>query len=244
MKLRPFVLLLCSNFAVAQLTLTARAYRIVPQQNTTYYQTPGTSSTQCYGYGSSTTFGNIASLHGITNCNSSYTNPQQIPITWKYADVYNALDDGKDQYLIACRARWRWSKCSALRPGDKFQADVQGNTVTVVAFKNGDPTKTIQLKYQLMQRSPLQTASPLPSPRLGEQGKSDQVERAAAAISSTPAGADIDVDGSFVGNTPSTIDLLVGPHVVTVTKSGYRPFQRRINITGGNITLNAQLLPQ
>jgi hypothetical protein len=39
-------------------------------------------------------------------------------------------------------------------------------------------------------------------------------------IVSEPAGADIDVDGSFVGSTPSSIDLAAGEHHIIVKKPG------------------------
>jgi hypothetical protein len=61
------------------------------------------------------------------------------------------------------------------------------------------------------------------------------------AVSSTPAQAVIEIDGSFVGNTPSTIDVTPGDHVVVVKKSGYRDWQRRMKVTGGAINIAAQL---
>jgi PEGA domain len=61
------------------------------------------------------------------------------------------------------------------------------------------------------------------------------------AVSSTPAQADIEIDGSFVGNTPSTIDVTPGDHVVVVKKAGYRDWQRRMKVTGGAINIAAQL---
>jgi len=61
------------------------------------------------------------------------------------------------------------------------------------------------------------------------------------SVASTPDGADIEIDGSFVGNTPSIIELAVGEHVVTVKKSGYKPWERKLKVTGGEIKLNAEL---
>jgi PEGA domain len=61
------------------------------------------------------------------------------------------------------------------------------------------------------------------------------------SVVSTPDGADIEIDGSFVGNTPSSVELATGEHVVTVTKSGYKPWQRKLKITGGEIHLSAEL---
>jgi len=61
------------------------------------------------------------------------------------------------------------------------------------------------------------------------------------AVSSTPANADIALDGSFVGNTPSEIDVTPGDHTLTVSKSGFKPWERKFKATGGSVNINAQL---
>lgn len=61
------------------------------------------------------------------------------------------------------------------------------------------------------------------------------------SVASTPDGADIEIDGSFVGSTPSVVELDAGDHVVTVTKSGYKAWQRKLKVTGGDIHLSAEL---
>jgi hypothetical protein len=60
-------------------------------------------------------------------------------------------------------------------------------------------------------------------------------------IASTPEGADIEIDGSFVGNTPSTVDVAAGEHQVLVKKSGYKDWARKLKISSGDIKLNADL---
>ena len=65
--------------------------------------------------------------------------------------------------------------------------------------------------------------------------------QASIVIESTPAGADIAVDGGFVGNTPSTVSVSPGPHEITVSKKGYVSWDRKLNVTGGNIHLDAEL---
>lgn len=70
---------------------------------------------------------------------------------------------------------------------------------------------------------------------------SDSPYTSQIAVSSTPAQADIEIDGSFVGNTPSTIDVTPGDHVVVVKKSGYKDWQRKMKVTGGAINIAAQL---
>lgn len=67
------------------------------------------------------------------------------------------------------------------------------------------------------------------------------VHGAIVAIDSTPPGADIDVDGNFVGNTPSTVDVAPGSHEITVKKQGFVDWTRKLSVTGGNIHLNAEL---
>jgi hypothetical protein len=60
-------------------------------------------------------------------------------------------------------------------------------------------------------------------------------------ISSTPPGADIEIDGNFVGNTPSTITVSPGSHQVVVRKKGFADWSRTLNVTGGTISLDASL---
>ena len=62
-----------------------------------------------------------------------------------------------------------------------------------------------------------------------------------ASIVSTPAGADIEVDGSFVGNTPSTLDLAAGDHTIKVSKTGFKDWERKLKAGGGNVNLNVEL---
>jgi len=64
------------------------------------------------------------------------------------------------------------------------------------------------------------------------------------AVSSTPANADIALDGSFVGNTPSEIDVTPGDHTLTVSKSGFKPWERKFKATGGSVNINAELESQ
>jgi hypothetical protein len=61
-------------------------------------------------------------------------------------------------------------------------------------------------------------------------------------IKSEPDGAEITVDGNFVGSTPSSIFLKSGEHTVKITKSGFKPYDKFVRLEpGSNITLNATL---
>jgi hypothetical protein len=61
------------------------------------------------------------------------------------------------------------------------------------------------------------------------------------SIDSTPPGAEIDVDGNFVGSTPSTVPVPFGSHEITVRKKGFTAWTRKMNVTGGSVYLNAEL---
>ncbi len=61
------------------------------------------------------------------------------------------------------------------------------------------------------------------------------------SIRSTPEAADIEVDGSFVGNTPSAIELAAGDHKVIISKKGFEPWKRIIRLGGGDVKVNAEL---
>jgi len=67
------------------------------------------------------------------------------------------------------------------------------------------------------------------------------VQATKASITSIPDGADIEIDGSFVGNTPSTAELTLGEHTISVKKSGYKAWERKMKAGGGDVKINAEL---
>jgi hypothetical protein len=65
---------------------------------------------------------------------------------------------------------------------------------------------------------------------------------ASLTITSEPASADIEVDGKFVGNTPSTFQVHSGPASVTVKKDGFKLWHRTMDFSeGSSISLRAEL---
>jgi len=62
------------------------------------------------------------------------------------------------------------------------------------------------------------------------------------SIVSIPDGADIEIDGSFVGNAPSELQLPEGEHTITVKKTGFKDWERKMKVSGGSsVHLNAEL---
>jgi hypothetical protein len=65
--------------------------------------------------------------------------------------------------------------------------------------------------------------------------------QATVNVSSTPSSADVEVDGKFVGNTPSSVPVSAGEHSVKVSKKGFQPWERKLTVSGGSVNVNAEL---
>jgi TPR repeat protein len=89
------------------------------------------------------------------------------------------------------------------------------------------------------------TSSSAPTGSVSAQpGQPPQITAAVNAeleVQSTPDRADILLDGSFVGSTPSTIGVSAGDHLIAIKKSGYKTWHRNLKITTGKITVAADL---
>jgi hypothetical protein len=60
-------------------------------------------------------------------------------------------------------------------------------------------------------------------------------------ITSNPAGAEISVDGNFVGDTPSEFAVAPGVHTITIAKHGYKPWERKLTVSTGKVSVAAEL---
>ena len=67
---------------------------------------------------------------------------------------------------------------------------------------------------------------------------------ASLQIESSVPGADIEIDGAFAGNTPSTLTVTPGQHTIAVKKKGYTDWTRTMNVSGTAVHLNAELEAQ
>lgn len=65
---------------------------------------------------------------------------------------------------------------------------------------------------------------------------------ATVVIKSNPDGAEISVNGKYVGSTPSTVRLASGDQAINIEKSGFKTWQRTMRVNpGGIITIDATL---
>jgi hypothetical protein len=121
-------------------------------------------------------------------------------------------------------------------PAAPFFLFMHGKDITIpkgteiTAYINGN-TRLEQAKFQPAKREPASATQA-------------NVVMALVDISSTPSGGDIEVDGKFIGNTPSSINLTPGDHEIAIKKSGFAPWDKKVSVSTGHINLTADLTPQ
>jgi hypothetical protein len=107
----------------------------------------------------------------------------------------------------------------------------------ITAYVSGD----MKLDITKFQQTP-----PGPGPQQSLPPSSPSQSGASASaklqLESNPPGADIEVDGSFVGNTPSDVQVSEGDHTVTVKKIGFKNWERKLKVSAGiSVHPNAEL---
>lgn len=62
-------------------------------------------------------------------------------------------------------------------------------------------------------------------------------------ISSNPIGAEIEIDGAFVGNTPASVEVSPGDHILTISKTGFVSWERKLKAMPGHVSVSPELQP-
>lgn len=74
-------------------------------------------------------------------------------------------------------------------------------------------------------------------------GSGPAMQLGSVIVKSTPPGCDINVDGKYMGSTPSTIQLAPGEHYISIEKEAMTPWSRTMTVTaGGSSTIDATLV--
>ena len=66
-------------------------------------------------------------------------------------------------------------------------------------------------------------------------------QAASLTVEANVPNCDIEIDGNFVGNTPSTLSLAPGKHEVVVKKTGYADWTRSMMVGTGSVRLSAEM---
>ena len=187
-------------------------------------------------------------------------------------DVFNAaLKTARDRHVVTFvdqqNLMFTFSTgTSAFSSGFIANATVEpaknGSTLTInvqkkegggIAFDAGDRMAdkffeqvTQELGGESTQAIAVKPAEPtVPVPDSVVSAAPPSTEPGTVTVSSTPAGADVMVDGAFVGNAPANLKLPPGRHSVVVTSPGFRPWSRDLTVLAASETnLNAVLEKQ
>lgn len=77
---------------------------------------------------------------------------------------------------------------------------------------------------------------------VNQAAASPAADASTVVVKSTPEGAEITIDGKFVGSTPSTLTLSAGEHNIVIAKAGFKSWQRTMTVnTSGSVTVDASL---
>jgi hypothetical protein len=206
------------------------------------------SSSQTTESGTWSGTANSTSVGDSTNTQASgdYSGARNTSTSGTSIPVYRVYDnlviEGEDTvYITSERIRWRWSKGVHVAVNGTIRYYVDGRKLHVMDDDNKE--HTIEVVKEIRKVPPAQPtpANAIPNSDKAVETAANSGAQAAVSIDSTPEGADIEVDDSFVGNTPSTVNVALGGHEITVKKKGFGDWTRRLNVTGGNVHLNAEL---
>jgi hypothetical protein len=168
----------------------------------------------------------------------------------KVALVRNTMrvqEGNGNPFVITCVWDSRWSKCVALPIGQTFDArrDKHGITIFYENEKGGASKQlyTVEETSQGAKPGEAPAANAVstvqaPTPVVAEGNR----EKIKCNFNSTPAGAEITLDGRYVGNTPSTIGLSTGSHVVVLFMPGFVQWKRELSVgAGSEVNVSASL---
>ncbi len=160
-------------------------------------------------------------------------------------------------FRVACTIESKWSKCIPLPKGETFDARREKRGITV--YYQDDDGKPRKQLYALVEAdgkaspdaraladtaqpaaAPGQSAPPPPARNAAPApaaavAVSDLRETVKCSFSSTPPGAEVTVDGRYMGNTPSEIGLSAGTHVVVFSMPGFAQWKRELTVVADSV---------
>jgi PEGA domain len=170
-------------------------------------------------------------------------------------------------FRISCRIESKFSRCIPLPKGETFEAQREKHGIVVYYVDDkGKPRKQL---YTLVAGgmspgsavaaqphnapaasppapAPVPAAAVTPAPSAPATVAQGPVAKGIKCnFSSTPSGAEITLDGKFVGSTPSQIEVGTGTHVIVFSMPGFAEWKRDLTvIEGSELTVSAILQKQ
>lgn len=183
------------------------------------------------------TNGHTADDHGFFATNKTVT---------KYSHTYKVqtekeiveLDCGKIPFYSNSKTGDECGGDKPIKIGDVIHFRIENGWAYIPVTEAADQGKQSEQKLRILSENAAEVAKESPAAPVAQTTESNVTK---LSVESTPAGADISVDGSFVGNTPSNIEVPSGDHTITVSKNGFKDWERKLKTSGGNVNLNAEL---
>lgn len=172
-------------------------------------------------------------LKAFTNANTAFMGP-----TWESFRIDAASLYLREEQAGGCTAEVKMSFAGFGKPfmGTLGWYAVESNFNFEKAMLDG-----LQAQSRQAANADLDKAiSQLPT------GASNPIESAVKpqlTITSEPSGAEIEIDGEFIGNTPTTVTAKGGKVAVKVMKTGFQPWERTLTLNPGDKrTLNVEMV--
>jgi len=175
------------------------------------------------------------------------------------AEVINTLlvqEGNSPAFRVSCTIDSKFSRCAPLPKGESFEARKEKHGILIYYVDDLGKMRK-QLYAYVTGDEKLGLAQPAagrePEPRPAPAAKAGQASTATAedynpqatvkcSFRSTPSGAEVAVDGRYVGSTPSVVNLNTGTHEVVVSLPGFAQWKRELSVSpGSELTVNAVL---
>jgi len=171
----------------------------------------------------------------------------------KTAEITNTLlvqEGNQPPFRISCTADSKFSRCVPLAKDASFDARKEKHGLTV--YYVDDRGKVRKQLYTYVAQDG-KGAPAAPAAAAGTQpdaaptgsaapASADSGEVEKCSFTSTPSGAEITLDGRYVGSTPSVLSMTTGTHVVVVSMPGFAQWKRELTVLpGSELTVTAVL---
>jgi PEGA domain len=159
-------------------------------------------------------------------------------------------DSNGQSFTISCTVDSIWSKCIDLPAGAVFTAQRTRRGITIW-YPNAKGREVKQF-YARVSDADKPSVTSRPHEDATAANIADNSTAAAASetnrdavrcnFASTPSGAEITIDGKYVGNAPSAIAVDPGTHLVVLSMPGFAKWKRELTVyAGSDVDVSATL---
>jgi PEGA domain len=176
-----------------------------------------------------------------TQVNGNYSGTRTTSTSGVSTPIYRVYDNlmiesSETVYVTSERLRWRWSKGAHVAVNETVKYYVDSRKLHIL--DNDGKEHVVAIVKEI--RKPALHSDPVSAVQVAAKPIAQTIQ-VSVLFDSTPPGADIEIDGAFVGNTPSTVTVNPGSHDVAMKRKGFADWSKKLNVTGGSIHLNAEL---